>query len=32
MEDRALWIAIHRALLLITAAIERRYGLKRGRD
>ena len=29
MDDRALWLAIRQALLMIVDAIERRYGLKR---
>jgi len=29
MDDRALWLAIRQALLMIVDAIERRYGLAR---
>jgi hypothetical protein len=29
MDDRALWLAIRQALLMIVDAIERRYGLRR---
>jgi len=29
LDDRALWLAIRQALLMIVDAIERRYGLKR---
>ena len=29
IDDRALWLAIRQALLMIVDAIERRYGLKR---
>lgn len=28
MTERDLWIAIRRALLMVVAAIERRYGLR----
>jgi hypothetical protein len=29
MDDRALWLAVRRALLMIAGAIETRYGLER---
>ena len=29
MEDRAFWLAIRQALLMVVDAIERRYGLSR---
>jgi hypothetical protein len=31
MDDKALWLAVRRALLLIAAAIEARYGLRPNR-
>ena len=29
MEDRAFWLAVRQALLMVVDAIERRYGLQR---
>jgi hypothetical protein len=32
MTDRDLWLAVRRGLLIIVAAIERRYGLDAGQE